>query len=91
MRQYDSTLNTLPILSIMASITGKINQLIISQMNPSLYPDNHIITTNPPNQGNNMCAYVNSDWASNLKHKNSVIGIVIMYAGGAIGYKIKYQ
>ena len=38
-----------------------------------------------------MCAYVNSDWASNLKHKNSVMGIVVMYAGGVIGYKIKYQ
>jgi len=31
-----------------------------------LFPNNHVITTNPLNQHTNMYAYVNSDWAGCL-------------------------
>jgi len=39
----------------------------------------------------NMVAYVDADWATDTKHRKSVSGMVLMYAGGVIGYKTKYQ
>jgi hypothetical protein len=36
-------------------------------------------------------AYVDSDWATNMKKRTSMTGMVLMYGGGAIGYKSKFQ
>ena len=34
---------------------------------------------------------MDSDWATNTKKRTSMTGMIIMYAGGAIGYKSKFQ
>jgi len=36
-------------------------------------------------------AFVDSDWATNMKKHTSVTGMVLMMSGGAIGYKSKFQ
>ncbi len=36
-------------------------------------------------------AYVDSDWATNMKKRTSMTGMLLMYGGGAIGYKSKFQ
>lgn len=38
-----------------------------------------------------LFGYVDSDWATDVTHRKSVSGIAILYAGGAVGYKCKYQ
>ncbi len=38
-----------------------------------------------------MHAYVDSDWGTNTVRRNSLTGMIIMFAGGAIGYKTKFQ
>jgi hypothetical protein len=38
-----------------------------------------------------MHAFVDSDWGTNTPRRNSLTGMVIMYAGGVIGYKTKFQ
>jgi hypothetical protein len=35
--------------------------------------------------------FIDSDWATNTKKRTSLTGMIIMYAGGAIGYKSKFQ
>ena len=56
---------------------------------PKLHPDNYTIDLNPPDQ--TMYAYTDSDWGGDQNHRRSITGIIVMYAGGAIGYKTKYQ
>jgi len=34
---------------------------------------------------------VDADWATDTRHRKSVTGIILMYAGGVVGYKTKYQ
>jgi dUTP pyrophosphatase len=57
---------------------------------PSLHPDNYMMQDNTPNN-KDLYGYVDSDWGSDSNHRKSITGIVIMYAGGAVGYKCKYQ
>jgi hypothetical protein len=38
-----------------------------------------------------LTGYADADWATDTKHRKSVTGIVLMYAGGTVGYKTKYQ
>jgi hypothetical protein len=38
-----------------------------------------------------MYGYVDSDWGSDTTHRKSITGVLIMFAGGAIGYRCKYQ
>jgi len=38
-----------------------------------------------------LVGYVDSDWATNTRKRTSMTGLVIMYAGGAVGYKSKFQ
>ena len=40
---------------------------------------------------NSFFGYVDSDWATDATHRKSVTGIAILFAGGAVGYKCKYQ
>lgn len=44
-------------------------------------------TSSPPG----LYGYVDADWGSDTGHRKSVSGIILMYAGGAVGYKTKYQ
>jgi hypothetical protein len=53
--------------------------------------DNYTMTTTPHDKFHYLFGYVDADWASDTTHRKSVTGIIIMYAGGAIGYKSKYQ
>jgi len=57
---------------------------------PSLHPDNYLMQDNTPN-GENLYGYVDSNWGTDSVHRKSITGIVLMYAGGAVGYKCKYQ
>ena len=57
---------------------------------PKLHPDNHNIATKA-NNSTNLVGLVDSDWAGDTIKRKSISGIVIMYAGGAIAYKSKYQ
>jgi hypothetical protein len=58
---------------------------------PNVHPDNHVLTTHSPKQGHPMHAYSDSDWGADTNHRLSITGVIIMYAGAAIGYKTKYQ
>jgi hypothetical protein len=53
--------------------------------------DNYTQTTSSSNEHQPFFGYVDSDWATDTSHRKSVSGIVILNAGGAIGYKCKYQ
>ena len=46
---------------------------------------------NPTNHVEQLFGYVDADWASGTKHLKSVTGIILMYAGGAIGYTTRFQ
>jgi hypothetical protein len=57
---------------------------------PTPYHDNYTMEINPADH-DNLVGYVDADWASDTKHRRSVTGIALMYAGGIIGYRSKYQ
>jgi dUTP pyrophosphatase len=38
-----------------------------------------------------LYGYVDSDWGSHTTHRKSITGVLIMFAGGAVGYRCKYQ
>jgi deoxyuridine 5'-triphosphate nucleotidohydrolase len=56
---------------------------------PMLHSDNQLIRQHT--NENQLHGYVDSDWGTNTPRRNSLTGMVIMYAGGAIGYKTKFQ
>jgi len=55
---------------------------------PTLHPDNQAYHSS---HSETLHGYVDSDWGTNTPRRNSLTGMVIMYAGGAIGYKTKFQ
>ena len=57
---------------------------------PILHHDNYIMKTDPTTQ-QGLTGYVDADWATDTRHRKSVTGIILMYAGGVVGYKTKYQ
>ena len=57
---------------------------------PELHPDNYLMDDHA-HKDDNLYGYVDSDWGSDSNHRKSITGIAIMYAGGVIGYKCKYQ
>jgi hypothetical protein len=57
---------------------------------PTLHPDNHEIQTELNNNGN-LEGLVDSDWAANTLKRKSITGLIVMFAGGAVAYKSKYQ
>lgn len=57
---------------------------------PTLHHDNYIMQVNPTDHSC-LTGYADADWATDTKHRKSVTGIVLMYAGGTVGYKTKYQ
>jgi hypothetical protein len=56
----------------------------------SLHPDNYLMPDNT-HSGATLYGYVDSDWGSDSNHRKSITRIVLMYAGGVVGYKCKYQ
>jgi hypothetical protein len=53
--------------------------------------NNYTITKQGGTNSKDIIAFVDSDWATNTRKRTSITGMVIMYAGGAIGYKSKFQ
>jgi hypothetical protein len=58
---------------------------------PTTHPDNYDIKEKRGTNSTQLIGYVDSDWATNTKKRTSMTGMVIMYAGGAVGYKSKFQ
>ena len=57
---------------------------------PTLHPDNHIVQAEM-NLSGELEGLVDSDWAADTVKRKSITGLIIMFAGGAIPYKSKYQ
>ena len=57
---------------------------------PRTHADNYLMPDNTPDDAN-LYGYVDSDWGADTNHRKSISGIVILYAGGAVGYRCKYQ
>ena len=57
---------------------------------PTLHHDNYTSNVNPSDL-HDLTGFVDADWATDTKHRRSVTGIALMYAGGVVGYKTKYQ
>ena len=57
---------------------------------PETHKDNHDIVTQPGGSGN-LEGLTDSDWAGDTAKRKSISGIIIMYAGGVIAYKSKFQ
>lgn len=55
---------------------------------PTLHADNYCLEVTPSHM---LYGYAETNWALDKTHRKSVSGIVIMYAGSAVGYKSKYQ
>jgi len=55
--------------------------------NPTTHADNYTLKQVGNQAGNTLVAYVDSDWASSSKKQNSLTGMILMLAGGAISYK----
>ena len=59
--------------------------------NPEPYHDTYSMEINPTNHVEQLFGYMDADWASDTKHRKSVTGIILMYAGGAVGYTTRFQ
>ena len=57
----------------------------------TLHPENYDIITDTSCQGTNLYRYSDSDCTSDSAQSKSITAIAIMYTGGAVGYKTKYQ
>jgi hypothetical protein len=57
---------------------------------PTLHPDNYSMVTFGGASGE-LEGLVDSDWAGDTAKRKSISGILIMYAGGSIAYKSKFQ
>jgi len=58
---------------------------------PTIAPDNYYLDDNTPNTDHHLYGYVDSDWGTDSVHRKSITGIVLLFAGGAVGYRCKYQ
>ena len=59
------------------------------QPHPELHHDNYTLDIDPAELPGHLYGYVDADWGTDTAHRKSVTGIVMMYSGGAIGYKCK--
>mmetsp|Transcript_14669 Transcript_14669/g.20958 ORF Transcript_14669/g.20958 Transcript_14669/m.20958 type:complete len:114 (+) Transcript_14669:294-635(+) len=53
---------------------------------PRLKADNYDLPTQPFDE-KTMYGYVDLDWGTDTTHRKSITGVLIMFAGGAIGYR----
>jgi hypothetical protein len=58
---------------------------------PIICSDNYLIDNNTPITEHNLYVYVDSDWGTDTVHQKSISGVVLMFAGGAVGYRCRYQ
>lgn len=58
---------------------------------PIPHADNYTLKEQRGTDSSHLVGYVDSDWAAHTTKRTSLSGIVLMYAGGAVGYKTKYQ
>jgi hypothetical protein len=58
---------------------------------PALHADNYDIKELRGTNSTSLIGFVDSDWATNTKKRTSMTGMILMYSGGAIGYKSKFQ
>ncbi len=58
---------------------------------PTPHQDNYTLQETRGSNSLNLIGYVDSDWAANIKKRTSLTGAIVMLAGGAIGYKTKFQ
>jgi hypothetical protein len=58
---------------------------------PNTMPDTYTLMETGGTNSFNLIAYVDSDWASSMKQRNSITGTILMFAGAAVGYKMKVQ
>ncbi len=58
---------------------------------PKSYHDNYTLEVNPADNIHQLYGYVDADWATDTKHRKSVTEIALLYAGGVVGYRSKYQ
>mmetsp|Transcript_10383 Transcript_10383/g.14952 ORF Transcript_10383/g.14952 Transcript_10383/m.14952 type:complete len:1434 (-) Transcript_10383:2326-6627(-) len=58
---------------------------------PTIHPDNYYFDDNTPLTEHDLYGYVDSDWGSDSVHRKSITGVVLIFAGGAVGYRCKYQ
>jgi len=58
---------------------------------PNPHPDTHNNMETKATNSPNLIGFVDSDWATSSKRRNSMTGTILMYAGGAVGYKSKFQ
>jgi len=59
---------------------------------PTPHPDNnHTVPQQETADPSVLCGYVDSDWATNTRKRTSMTGMIVMFAGGAVGYKSKFQ
>jgi hypothetical protein len=58
---------------------------------PSTLTDNYSLEINPTQASPTLYGYVDADWASDTSHRKSITGIILMYAGGVVGYRTRFQ
>jgi hypothetical protein len=58
---------------------------------PTTVPDTHILEINSDQATSALYGYVDADWASDTTHRRSVTGIILMFAGGVVGYRTRFQ
>jgi hypothetical protein len=57
---------------------------------PSIHDGNYMMEDKTPSE-DKLYGYVDSDWGSDSNHRKSITGVLLMYAGGPVGYRCKYQ
>ena len=58
---------------------------------PQLHEDNYKIKETRGTDSPNLIGFIDSNWATHTTKRTSLTGMVLMFAGGTIGYKTKYQ
>jgi hypothetical protein len=58
---------------------------------PSLHDNNYDMVENRIVNSSQLVGLVDSDWATHSTKRTSITGMVLMFAGGAVGYNIKFQ
>ncbi len=57
---------------------------------PAFHANNYDIKETRGTNSTNLVGFVDSSWATNTKERTSMTGMILMYSGGAIGYKSKF-
>ncbi len=58
---------------------------------PHTHADNYTVNQTGSTLPNRLIGYVDSAWASSSRKRNSLIGLILMFGSGDIGYKTKFQ